>query len=112
MLFLKYEELKEDPILHLKRVAEFVDMPFTEIEESEGVIEEIIEFCSINNLKELEGNKNGVINKIYDKKSYFRKGEVGDWTNHSITPVMVEKMKKLMQEKLEGTGLLFQLLPH
>ncbi|KMT04196.1 hypothetical protein BVRB_8g184910 [Beta vulgaris subsp. vulgaris] len=111
VLFLKYEELKEDPILHLKRVAEFVDMPFTEIKESEGVIEEIIEFCSINNLKELEGNKNGVINKIYDKKSYFRKGEVGDWTNHSITPVMVEKMKKLMQEKLEGTGLSFQLLP-
>lgn len=112
VLFLKYEDLKKDPILHLKRVGEFVGMPFTQSEEREGVIEEIIEFCSINNLKELEGNKSGVINKIYDKKSYFRKGEVGDWTNHNITPAMVEKMKKLMQEKLEGTGLSFELLPH
>ncbi|KMT07675.1 hypothetical protein BVRB_6g147980 [Beta vulgaris subsp. vulgaris] len=111
VLFLKFEDLKKDPVLQLKRVAEFVGMPFTQREESEYCIKEIIEFCSINNLKELEGNKTGVINKIYDKKSYFRKGEVGDWTNH-ITPAMVEKMTKLMEEKLQGTGLSFQLLPH
>ncbi|XP_021719416.1 cytosolic sulfotransferase 5-like [Chenopodium quinoa] len=111
MLFLKYEDLKEDPTFQLKRVAEFVGMPFSCSEESEGVVEELVEMCSINNLKELEVNKTGVINKIYDKKSYFRKGEVGDWS-HYITPTMAERMKKLMEEKLEGTGLSFQLLPH
>lgn len=108
-LFLKYEELKEDPTLQLKRLAEFVGMPFTSQEESEGVIQQIIEMCSIKNMKELEVNKSGVINKLFEKKTYFRKGEVGDWTHH-FTPPMVEKMKKLMDKKLEGTGLSFKLL--
>ncbi|KAL2927850.1 Cytosolic sulfotransferase 15 [Bienertia sinuspersici] len=62
-------------------------------------------------MKELDVNKNGVINKFYEKKSYFRKGEIGDWTNH-FTPFMVERMTKLMEEKLEGTGLSFKLYPN
>lgn len=84
-------------------------LPFSSQEESEGVIEKIIELCSINKLKELEVNKNGVLNNIYEKNTFFRKGEVGDWANF-LTPPMVEKMNKLMEEKLEGTGLSFRLL--
>uniref|UniRef100_A0A803NB03 Sulfotransferase n=1 Tax=Chenopodium quinoa TaxID=63459 RepID=A0A803NB03_CHEQI len=99
VLFLKYEELKDDPTVQLKRLAEFVSMPFTSQEESDGVIQQIIEMCSIKSMKELDVNKSGVINKLFDKKSYFRKCEVGDWTHH-FTPPMVEKMKKLMDEKL------------
>ncbi|KAL2895682.1 Cytosolic sulfotransferase 15 [Bienertia sinuspersici] len=109
VLFLKYEDLKDDSTLHLKKLAEFVGMPFTSQEESEGVIDKIIEMCSIKSMKELEVNKSGVINKLFEKKAYFRKGEVGDWTHH-FTPSMVEKIKKLMDEKLQGTGLSFKLL--
>ncbi|XP_074272476.1 cytosolic sulfotransferase 5-like [Silene latifolia] len=109
VLFLKYEDLKDDPKHHLKRVAEFIGMPFTPFEESQSVIDQIIEFCSIGNMKEFEVNKNGVINKFFEKKSYFRKGEVGEWQNH-FTSLMVEKMTKLMEEKLEGTGLSFKLI--
>ncbi|XP_021754755.1 cytosolic sulfotransferase 5-like [Chenopodium quinoa] len=108
VLFLKYEELKDDPTVQLKRLAEFVGMPFTSQEESDGVIQQIIEMCSIKSMKKLEVNKSGVINKLFDKNSYFRKGEVGDWTHH-FTPPMVEKMKRLMDEKLEGTGLSYKL---
>ncbi|XP_074297224.1 cytosolic sulfotransferase 5-like [Silene latifolia] len=110
VLFLKYEDLKDDPELYLKRVAEFVGMPFTPLEESQGVISQIIEFCSIGNIKELEVNKSGVINKFFEKKSYFRKGEVGEWRNH-FTPAMAERMTRLMEEKLRGTGLSFKLIP-
>ncbi|XP_074270374.1 flavonol sulfotransferase-like [Silene latifolia] len=110
LLFLKYEDLKDDPKHHLKRVAEFIGMPFTPFEESQSIIDQIIEFCSIGNMKELEVNKSGVINKFFEKKSYFRKGEVGEWRNY-FTPFMVEKMTKLMEEKLEGTGLTFKLIP-
>ncbi|XP_074321505.1 cytosolic sulfotransferase 5-like [Silene latifolia] len=108
VLFLKYEDLKDDPIVELKKLAGFVGVPFSSQEESEGVIKEIIEFCSINNLKEMEVNKSGVINEYFEKKSYFRKGEVGDWTRY-FTPSMVERMNKLMNEKFEGTGLSFKL---
>ncbi|XP_074263104.1 cytosolic sulfotransferase 5-like [Silene latifolia] len=110
VLFLKYEDLKDDPIAELKKLAEFVGMPFSPQEENEGVIKEIIEFCRINNMKEMEGNKSGVINKVFEKKSFFRKGEVGGWTQY-FTPSMVERMNKLMNEKLEGTGLSFKLRP-
>ncbi|KMT20765.1 hypothetical protein BVRB_1g007330 [Beta vulgaris subsp. vulgaris] len=111
VLFLKYEDLKDDPTYQLKRVAEFIGMPFSIQEESEGVIKQIIELCNIKNMKELEVNKSGVVGKYFEKKSFFRKGEVGDWTNH-FTPNMVERMKKLMEDKLEGTGLSFKLLPN
>ncbi|KAL9237878.1 hypothetical protein vseg_012375 [Gypsophila vaccaria] len=108
VLFLKYEDMKEDPSHYVKKIAEFVGMPFSAEEEAEGVIKQITETCSINNMKELEVNKSGVINKFFEKKTYFRKGEVGDWKNH-FSPSMAEKMKKRMDEKLEGTGLTFKM---
>uniref|UniRef100_A0A803KTF7 Sulfotransferase n=1 Tax=Chenopodium quinoa TaxID=63459 RepID=A0A803KTF7_CHEQI len=65
VLFLKYEDLKDDPTLQLKRLAEFVGMPFSPQEEGGGVIKDIIELCSIKNLKELDVNKNGKVVQIY-----------------------------------------------
>ncbi|KAL2892681.1 Cytosolic sulfotransferase 1 [Bienertia sinuspersici] len=109
VLFLKYEDLKDDAVFYLKRLAEFVGMPFSLQEESEGVINKIIELCSINNLKDLKVNKNGVLNKFFDKNTFFRKGEVGDWTNF-FTKSEVLKMNKLMEEKLRATGLSFKLI--
>ncbi|XP_021855374.2 cytosolic sulfotransferase 5-like [Spinacia oleracea] len=108
VLFLKYEDLKHDLTPQLKRLAEFIGMPFSTREENEGVIRQIVDFCDIKNMKELDANKSGVINKFFEKKSYFRKGEVGDWTNH-FTPAMVEKMNKLMEENFKGSGLSFNI---
>lgn len=85
-------------------------MPFSPEEESEGVIKEIIQLCSIKNMKGLDANMSDeAINRFYDKKSFFRKGEVGDWIHH-FTPTMVERMNKLMEQKLEGSSLSFKLL--
>ncbi|KAK9748890.1 hypothetical protein RND81_02G088300 [Saponaria officinalis] len=108
VLFLKYEDLKDDPEFYLKKLAQFVGVPFSIQEENEGVIKEIINLCSINNLKELEVNKNGVMNKVIDNKTFFRKGEVGDWTNY-FTSSMENRMKKLMEEYLDKVGLSFKL---
>ncbi|XP_021855367.2 cytosolic sulfotransferase 5-like [Spinacia oleracea] len=111
VLFLKYEDLKGDnAMLHLKKLAEFLGLPFSFEEESNGVINEIMEFCSIDNLKELEVNKIGFMNKFVEKKNFFRKGEVGDWTNY-FTPPMIDKINTLMEQKLGGSGLSFQQLP-
>lgn len=112
VFFIKYEDLKGDnPILHLKRLAEFVGLPFSPEEESQGKINDIMELCSINNLKELKVNKSGSMNNFLENKNFFRKGEVGDWTNH-LTPPMVDRFNNLMEQKLGGSGLSFQLLPH
>ncbi|CAO2829178.1 unnamed protein product [Amaranthus hypochondriacus] len=110
VLFLKYEDLKENPKFHLKKLAEFVGVPFSPMEENEGVIEDIIELCSFENLKELEVNKSGSVNKYCENKEFFREGKVGGWKNY-LTPSMADTMKKLMEQKLAGTNLSFQLEP-
>ncbi|CAL5399203.1 unnamed protein product [Camellia sinensis] len=50
--FLKYEEMKEEPTIHLKRLAEFMRCPFSLEEETLGVVEEM------SRLSSLEVNKN------------------------------------------------------
>ncbi|KAK8498845.1 hypothetical protein V6N12_053066 [Hibiscus sabdariffa] len=105
ILFLKYEDLKEDISCQLKHLAMFLGVPFTEDEEKGGVVEEIANICSFETLKELEVNKNGSQNGI-PYKVFFRKGKVGDWSN-CVTPSMVERLEKLIQEKLENSSLTF-----
>ncbi|GMI65029.1 sulfotransferase 2A, ARABIDOPSIS THALIANA SULFOTRANSFERASE 2A [Hibiscus trionum] len=107
ILFLKYEALKEDINSHLKKLAMFLGVPFTEEEEKEGVVEEIAKICSFNNLKELEVNKKGLHISGIPHTDFFRKAKVGDWSNY-LTPAMVERMEKLVQEKLDNSGFTFK----
>ncbi|KAF8009966.1 hypothetical protein BT93_J0829 [Corymbia citriodora subsp. variegata] len=109
VLFLKYEDLKEDIVGNLKKVAEFVGLPFSEEEEEGGVIEEIAKMCSLKTLKDLEVNKSGKIPLTieFEKRTFFRKGEVGDWVNH-LTPSMVDRLNSIMQEKISPFGLQFK----
>ncbi|XP_027911935.1 cytosolic sulfotransferase 15-like [Vigna unguiculata] len=107
VLFLKYEELKENANFYVKRVAEFLDCPFTEEEESNGVIESIINLCSLEKMKNLEVNKAGTFCGNFEKKYLFRKGEIGDWVNY-FSQAMIEKLSKTMEEKLGGSGLSFK----
>uniref|UniRef100_A0A0V0H1J9 Sulfotransferase n=1 Tax=Solanum chacoense TaxID=4108 RepID=A0A0V0H1J9_SOLCH len=65
VLFLKYEEMKVDACNQLKKLGEFLGFPFTEEEEKEGVIEDISNLCSFQNMKDLEVNEKG-------KRSNFR----------------------------------------
>ncbi|KAI3457425.1 hypothetical protein Pfo_014088 [Paulownia fortunei] len=107
VLFLKYEELKEDIVSSLKKMAEFIGIPFSVEEEKQGRIEEIASLCSMKNLKNLNVNKDGKWNGIVANSSFYRKGEVGDWKNH-LTPSMAERVDKILEEKLSGSGLTYK----
>ncbi|CAL5378002.1 unnamed protein product [Camellia sinensis] len=107
VLFLMYEDLKEDIIFQMKRLAEFMSIPFSLEEESEGVIEDISRLCNFNNMRELEVNKTGKSLGHFENETLFRRGEVGDWINH-FTPEMVERLNKVIEEKLGGSGLAFK----
>ena len=48
------KDLKEDNILCMKRLAEFLGFPFSMDEEEQGAAEEITKFCSFENMKNLE----------------------------------------------------------
>ncbi|KAE8712337.1 Flavonol 4'-sulfotransferase [Hibiscus syriacus] len=108
ILFLKYEDLKEDIRSQLKRLAMFLGAPFTEHEEMKGAVEEITKICSFENLKDLQVNKKGLHVSGIPHTEFFRKGNVGDWGNY-LTPSMVGRLGKLIQEKLDDSGLTFKL---
>ncbi|KAF3457606.1 hypothetical protein FNV43_RR02264 [Rhamnella rubrinervis] len=109
VLFMKYEDLKGDVITQLKMLANFLGFSFTVEEEEGGTIEEIANLCSFENLKNLEANQKSSRRNNFGApmNSFFRKGEVGDYVNH-LTPSMVENMKKLIEEKLAGSDLIFE----
>ncbi|KAF3434242.1 hypothetical protein FNV43_RR25345 [Rhamnella rubrinervis] len=109
VLFMKYEDLKEDIVFEMKRLAKFLGFPFSVEEENEGLVEEISRLCSFENLKNLEVNRT---HKPYREggvsaNAFYRKGEVGDFVNH-LNPSMVENLMKITQEKFAGSGLVFK----
>ncbi|XP_050232084.2 cytosolic sulfotransferase 15-like [Mercurialis annua] len=108
VLFLKYEDLKEDIDLQLKRIAEFLGFGFSEEEVKNGVVQEIAKLCSLSNLKDLEVNKNGKYLSVYPNKNYFRTGNVGE-SAHYLSPSLKLHLENLMQEKLSGSGLSFKI---
>ncbi|KAH7569412.1 hypothetical protein JRO89_XS06G0157300 [Xanthoceras sorbifolium] len=110
ILFLKYEDVMEDTLFYVKKMAEFLGCPFSSVEENQGVIAEILKLCSFENMKDLEVNKTGrLVHPGAPKNSFFfREGKVGDWTNYLTSP-MLECLKKLMEEKFSGSDLTFRI---
>ncbi|XP_019180992.1 PREDICTED: cytosolic sulfotransferase 5-like isoform X4 [Ipomoea nil] len=107
VLFLKYEEIKEEPEVELRRIAGFLGCPFSEEEEEGGVVGGISRLCSFESLSNLEVNKTGKC-LFFGRPNnvYFRKGKVGDWRNH-LTDEMAGKLDQIVEEKFKGTGLKF-----
>lgn len=100
-LFLKYEDMKRDIKMQVLKLAEFLEKPFVK----EGDLENVIWRCSLERLKNLEVNKNGVDPWVGMKNStFFRTGVVGDWKS-LLTPEMGEKLDEIGRRKLEGSGL-------
>ncbi|XP_010554271.1 PREDICTED: cytosolic sulfotransferase 11-like [Tarenaya hassleriana] len=107
VFFTKYEDMKNEPRAQIKRLARFLGCPFTEEEEMNGSVDEILNLCSLRSLKDLEINKTGKAPCSIDCKNFFRKGEVGDWKNH-LTGEMAKKMDEIVGMKLQGSGLVFE----
>ncbi|KAG6711317.1 hypothetical protein I3842_05G046200 [Carya illinoinensis] len=105
ILCLRYEELKEQPTTHLKKIAKFLECPFSSEEETKGMINDISRLCSFDYLSKLEVNKSGTTHNM-KTESLFRLGEVGDWVNY-LTPQMSKKLDDIFKEKFHGTGLTF-----
>ncbi|XP_065868727.1 cytosolic sulfotransferase 15-like [Euphorbia lathyris] len=108
VLFIKYEDMKEDIVPCLKRIAAFIGYPFSEEEEKNGGIEEIAKLCSLGTLKDLEVNKSGTYLSKHPNKAFFRNGEVGNGVS-VLSPAMKLKLQIVMEEKLQGSGLSFKL---
>ncbi|KAF2321428.1 hypothetical protein GH714_041021 [Hevea brasiliensis] len=60
VLFLVYEDLKKDTVSNVKKLAEFMGYPFTPEEEKRGVVQQIIDLCSFDSLRNMKASKSGV----------------------------------------------------
>ncbi|KAE8684019.1 Flavonol sulfotransferase-like [Hibiscus syriacus] len=105
IMFLKYEEMKDETVLYVNKLAEFIGYPFSLEEHKKGVAEKIVKKCSFENLSNLEVNKSEKdYRKVIQNKMFFRKGKVGDWKNY-LTPEMAARLDQIIQQKLSGSGL-------
>ncbi|WRX28408.1 Sulfotransferase domain - like 10 [Theobroma cacao] len=103
ILVLRYEDLKKDPKVQVKKPASFLGRPFAKEEE----VDKVLWRCSLERLKNLEVNQNGVDPWLgINYKFHFRRGIVGDWENN-ITEEMKEKLDQVTRMKFEGSGLDF-----
>ncbi|OMO72986.1 hypothetical protein COLO4_27327 [Corchorus olitorius] len=82
VLFLEYEHVKREPWVHVRQLAEFLELPLSAEEENEGIVEKIVKLCSFENLSNLDVNKIVKEEKIkkhfINSPDFFRKGQVGD----------------------------------
>ncbi|XP_027348060.1 cytosolic sulfotransferase 5-like [Abrus precatorius] len=106
VLFLSFEDMKMRPTFYLKELAKFIECPFSEEEEAQGMVDDILKLCSFDNMRNLEANKVGKIPLGMESNTYFRRGQVGDWKNY-LTVEMVEHLNTITEKKLGEHGIKF-----
>ncbi|XP_072962589.1 flavonol sulfotransferase-like [Typha angustifolia] len=110
VLFLTYEGLSKDPHGNLKRLADFIEYPFSADEEKGGVLDGILKLCRFENLRSLGVNNSGrteIGGSAVQNSVFFRRGEVKDWVNH-FTPEMAQRINEITKNKFQDqAGLTF-----
>ncbi|XP_062868834.1 sulfotransferase 6B1 [Trichomycterus rosablanca] len=94
VMVLTYEELKENLLEGVKKVAEFFSFSLTEEQ-----IKDIAEQSTFKAMQESSQTSHGGFSKVF-----FRKGEVGDWKNH-FSEAQSKQMDEEFKKKLSGTKL-------
>jgi len=108
ILFITYEEMKQDLPSIIKRTAAFLQKPMTDQDALK-----LADHLSFKNMKNNKAvNKEDFLEKDIQAKlgvqtgKFMRKGEVGDWRNH-LTEEQLEKMKKWEEKYLSGSDFQF-----
>uniref|UniRef100_A0A7N0VN97 Sulfotransferase n=1 Tax=Kalanchoe fedtschenkoi TaxID=63787 RepID=A0A7N0VN97_KALFE len=110
ILTIAYEDLIERPVYNVKKLANFIGQPFTMAEEDQGVVDEIVSFCSFDKLSNLEVNKTKAssidgIPIAIPNDTFFRKAKIGDWRNY-LDDEKRERIDGITYQKFKDIGTL------
>ncbi|NXG73707.1 ST6B1 Sulfotransferase, partial [Baryphthengus martii] len=89
-----YEELKQNPVLGVKNIADFLGISLTEKE-----LQTVVERSSFQSMKKNSQKTHGAFGDIL-----FRKGTVSDWKN-LFSEEQSKKMDKAFEDCMAGTKL-------
>ncbi|KAJ0715410.1 putative steroid sulfotransferase [Helianthus annuus] len=106
ILFLTYEDMKENTVNKVKLLAEFLGCAFTKEEEARGVVDEIVRLCSFKKLSEV--NKHGDFSEGVPNDAFFREGKVGGWRSH-LSNEMTKVLNQITTEKFHGLDISFEV---
>ncbi|XP_042332129.1 sulfotransferase 1C1-like [Sceloporus undulatus] len=105
ILYLFYEDIKEDPVREICKIAQFLGL-----ELSEQVVNQIVQHTVFENMKVNPWvNYTTLSPSIMDHtvSPFMRKGTVGDWKEH-FTVAQSEWLDDICARELEGSGLTFR----
>ncbi|XP_043942632.1 sulfotransferase 1C4-like [Protopterus annectens] len=107
ILYLFYEDIKEDPGREIRKLLKFLGKEFL----SEETVEEIVWRTSFDVMKENPDANYSSLQSIFDKSisPFMRKGTVGDWKSH-FTVSQNEMFDEDYRQKMADTDLRFRFL--
>ncbi|XP_077171366.1 sulfotransferase 1C2-like [Paroedura picta] len=106
ILYLFYEDMKEDLTREIRKVAHFLDK-----ELPEAVLNRIVEHTTFDNMKANPmANYDTIPPSVMDPavSTFMRKGIVGDWKEH-FTVAQSEHLDEVCARELRGHGLNFRM---
>jgi len=101
ILFLKYEDMKNDHAGNVARLASFLNL-----QADSQLIDTVVTLSSFKSMTSNETTNFDWIPQRADVPKHFRKGDIGDWRNH-FSEEQSQQMDSLFMEKMKGTGLQF-----
>ncbi|OWF54960.1 sulfotransferase 1A1-like [Mizuhopecten yessoensis] len=94
ILSLMYEDLKQNPVAQVQKVAEFL-----KIQSDTQLVRSIAEKCDFKNMRKAVLNKNEAHPSVSDYQLLYRKGQIGDWKNW-FTVAQSEEFDELVRQKM------------
>ncbi|XP_070583522.1 sulfotransferase 1C2-like [Erythrolamprus reginae] len=105
ILYLFYEDIKENPAREIQKVAQFLN-----IELSELVLDQIVQHTTFERMKKNPmANYSNVPSFVMDQNvsPFMRKGTVGNWKEH-FTVAQSQLLDEICTQQLGNTGLKFR----
>lgn len=101
ILFLKYEDMKNDHAGNVARIASFLDL-----HADSQLIDKVVGLSSFKSMSSGESTNFTWVPQREGVPTHFRKGDIGDWRNQ-FSEEQSQQLDALYMEKMKGTGLQF-----